>query len=61
MLCHFASSMPRVQMRKKQKETDASGDEKKDGDDDDNDKKPPSPLRDDSPAHNFEPTSGPPG
>jgi len=47
-------------MRKKQKETDISGDEKKD-DTDGDEKKPLSPARDDSPPQQLEPAPRPPG
>jgi len=48
------------EMRKKQKETDASGDEKKD-DDDDDEKKPSSPVRDSSPPQHLEAPARPVG
>jgi len=47
-------------MRKKQKETDVSGDEKKD-DDDGDEKKPASPVRDDSPPPHHDQAAKPPG
>ena len=47
-------------MRKKQKETDASGDEKKDDDDADEQKKPSSPSRVESSPQYFDSAAGPP-
>lgn len=49
------------QMRKKQKETDVSGDEKKDDDDASEQKKAPSPSRVDSSPQYFDSAAGPPG